>query len=221
MSERVRVKICGITRREDALAAERFGAEYLGVVVSKGFGRSVQLATAARLLEGLAPLKVAVMVNEAPHRAGELARALGAEVIQLHGDEPPDVLSELRAMGDWKLWKGVRVRRPADLERIVEGYQALVDAILVEGWKRGAIGGGGAALQLDPDRVRGMIPAGLDLVLAGGLNPSNVAEAIARFEPDVVDVSSGVERSPGKKDLKLMSSFIESAHAASGRAAHG
>lgn len=216
MSNGVRVKICGLVSRQDALEADRLGADYLGVVLSDGFGRSVDPAAAAGLLEGTKAAKVAVLVNEVPRRAAELARRLGAQVMQLHGDEAPEILGEIRERGDWALWKAVRAQTPQHLERAVDEYQGLVDGLLVEGRRAGEYGGSGASLGLEPDLVRGLIPAGLDFILAGGLIPSTVADAVSRFRPDVVDVSSGVERVRGEKDHGLLRTFIESARMAGG-----
>jgi phosphoribosylanthranilate isomerase len=101
----------------------------------------------------------------------------------------------------------------------VERYGALVDGILVEGRREGVVGGGGA--RLDPESVadvRALIRPGLEVVLAGGLTPDTVADAVARFRPDVVDVSSGVERVPREKDPSLVRRFIEEARRPSGPA---
>jgi phosphoribosylanthranilate isomerase len=204
----LRVKVCGLTRREDALAAERAGADYLGVILSPGFSRSVPLASASRLVEGMRPMTVAVLVGEEPRAAEEAARSIAAGVIQLHGEEPPAVLADIRTRGSWKLWKAVRAQSMEDVERAVDLYGDVADGILVEGWKEGVAGGGGARLTLAPDRVRDLIPEQLDFILAGGLSPDNVAEAVTGFRPDVVDVSSGVERVKGEKDHGLVERFV-------------
>lgn len=214
MGEPVRVKICGLTRPEDARAADAAGADYLGVVLTSGFGRSVTPSAARAIVEGTNASKVAVLVDETAEGAAAAARALGAAVIQLHGTEPPPVLEELRALGNWALWKAVRARSLGDIERAVEAYARVADGILVEGWKEGSLGVGGVRLSLDPARVRSLVPYSVDLVLAGGLGPQTVAEAVRSFRPDVVDVSSGVESALGVKDHGRVSAFIESARAA-------
>ena len=211
MADGLRVKICGLVRREDALAADEAGADYLGVVMSAGFGRSVAPARAGALVAGTRARKVAVLVGESPEAAAAAADALGADVIQLHGDEPPSVLEALRALGSWQLWKAVRARSLGDVEGTVRRYRDLADGLLLEGWKKGSLGVGGARLSLDPRRVRGLLPAGLDFVLAGGLGPDTVDEAVRRFRPDVVDVSSGVERSVGVKEHELVRAFVAAA----------
>ncbi len=212
MVEPVRVKICGVVRREDALAAQAAGADYVGVILSAGFGRSVEPDDAARLVSGVRVARVAVLVDEDPGSAAHLAEAIGADVLQLHGEEPPEVVSAIRDRGPWRIWKSVRARGGADVLRTVERYGALVDGILVEGRREGVVGGGGARLDLDAVAgARGGIPDGIDVVLAGGLTPETVADAVARFAPDVVDVSSGVERVRGGKDPELVRRFIEEA----------
>ena len=209
------MKICGVTRREDALAVDRAGADYLGVILSAGFSRSVDPATAATLVEEVRPITVAVLVGEEPAAAEARARAIGAGVIQLHGEEPPSVLAELRSRGPWKLWKAVRAKAVDDVERAVERYSDVADGILVEGWKDGVIGGGGVRLDIGTE-VREVIPERIDFILAGGLGPDSVGDTVLAFRPHVVDVSSGVEREKGEKDAGLVKRFVEAAREAAG-----
>lgn len=208
------VKICGLTRREDALAAERAGAAFLGVVLSSGFGRSVARELAPALLEGTTTPRVAVLVDEIPSRAAELAAAMGAAVVQLHGRESPDDVVALRGLGPWKIWKAVRVRADEDVTAAASEYAGIVDGLLLEGWKPGLVGGGGAVLSASPERVREDLPGSADFVLAGGLTPETVGEAVRAFRPDVVDVSSGVESAPGRKDEDRMRRFVEAVRGA-------
>jgi len=210
----VRVKICGLTRRADALAADLAGADYLGVVLSAGFGRSVGLKNAAEIVAGARARKVAVLVDETASAAEEAARSLGADVIQLHGDEEPETIRELRGRGAWTLWKAVRARTLDDLARAVDRYGDLVDGFLVEGWKEGSKGGSGARVALAAEPLRALVPEGRDFILAGGLGPDSVAEAVRTFRPDVVDVSSGVERTVGAKDHERVRAFVEAARGA-------
>ena len=217
MAEVPEVKICGLTRRVDAEFAASLGADYLGVVLSAGFRRSVAEAAAGPLLAGLAPVKVAVLVDETPARAAELARAAGAGVIQLHGSEPPEAVAELAAERTWRVWKSVRAREPDDVRRAVDRYGAWVDAILVEGRLEGVLGGGGARLSRSAfGSLRELVPPPLRVVLAGGLTPDTVADAVDHFAPDVVDVSSGVEVEPGRKSPDLVARFIREARRAGG-----
>lgn len=214
----LRVKICGLRRREDVLAADEAGADFVGVILSDGFGRSVAPAAAGALVQGVRATPVAVLVDEPVEDAVVRAEALGAGVVQLHGAEPEAVVRALAGMKRWVLWKSVRVRAPDDVDRAVDAYGRWVDGLLLEGWKKGVVGGGGATL--DPAELsdlRRRVPEGLQVVLAGGLRPDNVADAVARFSPDVVDVSSGVESGPGEKSHELVRLFVRYARAA----AHG
>jgi phosphoribosylanthranilate isomerase len=125
------------------------------------------------------------------------------------------MLAELRTRGSWKLWKAVRARTPEDVARTVERYAEVADGILVEGWREGVVGGGGVQVGVDPGEVRSLIPERLDFVLAGGLRPDTLADALAAFRPDVVDVSSGVELEVGRKDHALVAGFVSAARGAS------
>jgi phosphoribosylanthranilate isomerase len=217
---RLRVKICGLRRREDVRAADAAGADYVGVILSAGFARSVSLAAAAGLVDGVRATPVAVLVDESAEDAAVRADALGAHVLQLHGTEPEDVVRELSRSGRWTLWKSIRARTGDDVDRAVDRYGEWVHGFLVEGWKEGVVGGGGVSL--DPERfadIRSRVPSGLDVILAGGLDPDNVGGAVARFGPDVVDVSSGVETEPGRKSHELIRLFVRHARAAAGEVA--
>lgn len=217
VANQVCVKICGLMRNQDALIADRAGADYLGLILSPGFRRSVALEDCAAIIESTESLKVAVVVDEDPDRAESAAYRVDASIIQLHGNEPPNVIEELRCRGPWKLWKAVRVQSLEDVTVAVGLYGPLVDGILVEGWKEGVIGGGGARVTLEPVALRSLIPRNCDFVLAGGLGPDTVAEAVGLFSPNVVDVSSGVERRLGEKDPDGVSAFIHRARLATGQ----
>jgi phosphoribosylanthranilate isomerase len=219
VADGIRVKICGLVRREDALDADAAGADYLGVVVSPGFRRSVDASAVRGILEGVRAKRVAVMVDPDARTASEAVRSLGADVVQLHGEEPPDLLRSLRGEGTAALWKAVRARSLSDVEAAVARYADVADGFLVEGWMDGVFGGGGARLALDPGRVRALIPPGLEFILAGGLDADSVGAAVSSFRPDIVDVSSGVERTVGVKDHGLVSAFIQEARAAGRRGA--
>ena len=206
-----RVKICGLMRNEDALRAEAAGADYLGVVLSPGFRRSLESDAAAAVMAGTALPRVAVLVDEAPERAVELASRVEASVLQLHGSEDRSVVRSLHDAGAWTVWKVVRARSLTDIRQVTEAVGDVVDGILVEGWRRGVTGGGGVRLALDPDEVWGALPPDVDFILAGGLEPGSVGDAVARFRPDVVDVSSGVERALGEKSGERIDAFVRGA----------
>jgi phosphoribosylanthranilate isomerase len=194
----LRVKICGLTQAEDARMAERAGADFLGFVLTPGFGRSVPPGAAPALVEGTSRPRVAVS-------------SIDASVLQLHGSEPRETVEALRGLGDWRIWKAVRAGSVEDVARAVLVYGPLVDALLLEGRRQGIVGGGGVRLEVEPERARELIPDGLEFVLAGGLDPDSVGEAVARFRPNIVDVSSGVEREPGRKDEAALIRFVRAA----------
>jgi len=186
--DRVRVKICGLTRREDVEMAVELGADYVGVVLTAGFARSVDRDLAPGLVRDLVrdlpATPVAVLVDEDLEAAASLAETLGAGVVQLHGEEPPEVAEALRALGPWEVWKAVRVRTPSDVTDALDRYGSVVDGILVEGWKEGVVGGGGAQADFAVlEEIRGAVSDDLTLVLAGGLTPANVAEGRDSLPP--------------------------------------
>ena len=205
------VKICGLRRRKDVVMADEHGADFLGVVLTSGFSRSVDPKAACALVEYVRAQPVAVLVDESADEAERKAEALGARVIQLHGHEPPDVLEALARRGTWSLWKGLRVRTVDDVVTALDKYRGLADGLLLEGWKAGVVGGGGIRLDLDPERVHQHLSDAQHLILAGGLGPATVRAAVARFRPDVVDVSSGVESKIGEKDPDLVRAFVSAA----------
>lgn len=211
-----RVKICGLTRPADARAAAAAGADLLGVVISPGFPRSVEPARAAGLRVDGVPL-VGVVVDLPLDRLVPAARNADVAGLQLHGDEGPGLVEALRAEGPWFLWKSVRPRTEEELRDALDRWAGVVDGLHVEGWHPGRGGGVGAAFPWTiAEAVREEVPAGLAFVVAGGLVPDNVAGAVARLRPDVVDVSSGVEVRPGLKDPGKVAAFVRNARASAG-----
>jgi phosphoribosylanthranilate isomerase len=199
----VRVKICGITRLEDALAAAELGADALGFNLWPGSRRWVRPEAAREMVSRLPPFvtPVGVFVNQAPDEVRRLAAAAGVAVLQLHGDEPP---GECLGLG-LPVIKSFRVAGPEDLEPIA-GYAAAA-AVLLDSRSEG-FGGSGRAFDWGLAR---RVASGKPLVLAGGLTPDNVAEAVRAVRPWAVDVASGVEASPGVKDRERMARFIRAA----------
>jgi phosphoribosylanthranilate isomerase len=194
------VKICGLTRRTDAAAAERAGATYLGAVLAPS-PRRVEASSAAAMFEGLSARRVGVFVNADERELARTGECAGLDVLQLHGDEPPELFRTLRAAGEWQLWKAVRVRAAADLEEAIDRFGDVADALLLDAWADGARGGTGRTFPWDEVApVRDRMPDRLGLIVAGGLRATNVARAVEVLRPDVVDVGSGVESSPGIKD---------------------
>ena len=206
------IKICGITTPQDALAARELGADYLGMILSQGFPRSIRPDEAVDIgLVAEAPL-VAVLVDESLDEAERIAGLSGASVIQLHGDEDGDYAEELRRRGGWAIWKAVRVRDPEDVTRAVEALGASVDGLLLDGWHPDRPGGSGVSFSWEGVRaVRDRIPHDLKVIAAGGLTPGNVAEAVQALRPDIVDVSSGVELHVRRKNPELVRAFVRNA----------
>jgi phosphoribosylanthranilate isomerase len=202
----------------DARHAATCGADYIGAILSPGYSRSIEPARAAEFVSDAGPTLVAVLVDPSVRDAVNAAQASGAGVIQLHGDERPDQLRELRAEGTWQLWKAVRVRRPAEVVAAAERWVGIADGLLLDGLGDGPAGGQGARFPWSAlESVRDRIPDELALIVAGGLSPESVEMAIQRLAPDVVDVSSGVEAQLGVKDPERVRAFIERAHRANAR----
>ncbi len=206
------IKICGITRPEDAVAARELGADYLGMILSQGFPRSILPDEAVDIgLVAETPL-VAVLVDETLDEAERIAGVSRASVIQLQGEEDREYVEELRRRGSWAIWKAVRVRSPEDVTRAAEAMGASIDGLHLDGWHPDLPGGSGSSFSWgDVGVVRNHLPADLKVIVAGGLTPGNVADAVHALRPDVVDVSSGVELNVRRKDPELIRAFVRNA----------
>jgi phosphoribosylanthranilate isomerase len=201
------VKICGITNAEDALAAAGSGADALGLMFYEGSPRHITSKAAAEIARQLPPfvIKVGVFVN-APEDA--VLRAIGdcgLNIVQFHGDETPEYCAQFPVMAI----KAFRIRDASSLKAL-EDYQT--DAFLLDAHTSGKLGGTGATFNWDLAVEAQKL--GRPIFLAGGLTPENVAEAVRRVQPYAVDVSSGVETSPGKKDHQKVAAFIKAAKGA-------
>lgn len=202
------VKICGLMRREDAETAVAAGAAYLGAILAPGFRRTVTPEAASAIFDGLSAQRVGVFVGSSRDDVLAAARSAGLDVLQLHGDESPELAAELRSLG-FTVWKAVRPRTGEEFEAAAARYAGSVDALLVDGFDPAAAGGTGTAFPWREVAARlAGLPEGVALVAAGGLNPANVAEAARTLRPDVVDVSSGVERTLGEKDPEAVRGFV-------------
>jgi phosphoribosylanthranilate isomerase len=212
VSDRIpRVKICGVTSTEDATLAVSSGADFIGAILAPGFGRSVAPDLVSTYARGEHSV-VGVFVDQRAQDIVSIARTAGLDVLQLHGDETPPLFPVLRSEGTWKLWKAVRVRHTEDIVSAVDRWADLVDAMLFDAHKDGAPGGTGTAFPWEAlEAVRAIIPPGLPVILSGGLRPGLVADAMARLSPDVLDVSTGVEASLGRKDPQLVRAFVAAA----------
>jgi len=202
-----RVKVCGLTRPGDAAVAVAAGAAYLGVVFAGG-PRSVTAAGAAAVRSAAGGVPVFGVYGE--QSVEEILRsrdAAGLAGAQLHGPYRREEAARLRGEG-LLVWRVVRIATPDDLDTLA-GAALDADAVLVEPRVPRAAGGAGVALDLAVAREARSRLAGVTMVLAGGLRPDTVGEAVALVRPDVVDVSSGVEHLPGIKDPEKIARFME------------
>ena len=201
------VKVCGLMRPEDARVASEAGAAYLGVILAPGGKRSVTAGRANVILGGLSVKRVGVFVDAGEDELLAAATIAGLHVLQLHGDEPPELADRMRAQG-YEVWKAVRARTADDFSHAVRRYAGRVDALLLDGYSAQAHGGTGTRFPWAEVAERlGELPDGTRLIAAGGLTPDNVAEAARTLRPHAVDVSSGVELSPGVKDPEAVREF--------------
>lgn len=202
------VKVCGLTRHGDAAVAVEAGARYLGAILAPGGRRTVTPRAAAVIFGNLPAKRVGVFVNATADELRRAAQAARLDVLQLHGDEPPELASTLRGEG-FTVWKAVRPRDGDEFAAAAVHYAGAVDALLLDGWSADARGGTGTAFSWREIAARlGDLPPDVALVAAGGLRPENVAEAAEILRPSVVDVSSGVESAPGVKDDAAVRAFV-------------
>jgi phosphoribosylanthranilate isomerase len=207
------VKICGLTRVDEAVACAGMGADWIGLNFHPGSPRCIAPAEAAAIVGALpaSASAVGVFVDRPPNEVAELANRLGITIIQLHGQEPPE---DLVALGSLRVIRAFRLDRAATWGHVTEyldragALGRLPDAVLIDTYIAGQYGGTGATIA---DEVLGSIPPLRRLILAGGLTPENVADRVAQARPWMVDVASGVEKSPGRKDLGRVAAFIQAA----------
>jgi len=192
----VRIKVCGVTDPGQAVQIAGLGVHAVGLVFAKS-PRRVDFETGRRIVAVLPPMiqAVGVFVNEAPDRIREAVAYCGLDLVQLHGEEPPEMC---RSLGP-RVMKAWRIRELADVDGLLP-YQDWVRGFLLDAWSPGVHGGTGETFDWSI-AVEAKRRLSRPIILAGGLNPANVREAVARVAPWGVDVSSGVEVCPGVKDL--------------------
>ena len=203
----VRVKICGITNRDDALAAAAAGADALGFMFYEPSPRHLSLAVAAEIIRALPPFiaKVGVFVDAPAELVQRAIKECGLDTVQLHGDESPDYCREFTV----QTIKAFRVRNEETLKQL-PAYKT--SAWLLDSYVPGQPGGTGA--RFNWELARAATHLGRPVILAGGLTPANVAGAVHEVRPFGLDVSSGVESGPGRKDHAKVMEFIAAAKAA-------
>lgn len=209
----VRVKICGLTRGDEAVACLQAGADLIGLNFHTGSARFVDLDQAGKIIGAIGEPErtVGLFVNRPAGEVAAIAEELGLTRIQLHGDEPPE---DLAVLARFWIIRAFRLGCVADIGAMI-GYlersrQAgrSPDAVLVDASVPGRLGG---TATLVADTVLAQIPTLPHMILAGGLTPDNVAERVAWVRPWMVDVASGVESSPGRKDPLKVAAFIQAA----------
>ena len=204
------VKICGIKTLEIALASVDAGADMLGFNFYPPSSRYIRVETCAQIVAGLkaagkSVVNVGVFVNEQPRRIRETMEICSLDLVQLAGDESPDDLAAL----DGKAFKAVRPRSLAEADKMLKNFGcSQPPALLVDAHIKGAYGGTG---ETGDWAIAQYLAARAPVLLAGGLNPGIVAEAVRAVNPWGVDVASGVESSPGVKDPSKISAFVSAA----------
>ena len=189
----MKIKICGIRRLEDVAYCNDLQPDYLGMILSEGFRRTVPIETAAKLAaerRGRTAL-VGVFVDETPEHIAQVLKRVPLDVIQLHGSETAEIVSGVRWRTGLPIWKAVRVQNP---EEIAAAQQLGADRLILEGHVPGQAGGTG-------------VTADWNLIAGARLTPENVAEAVSLVQPDGVDFSSGIE-TDGVKDYEKMKQIV-------------
>ncbi|KOR31373.1 N-(5'-phosphoribosyl)anthranilate isomerase [Achromatium sp. WMS2] len=198
---RTRIKICGITRNEDAVMAAKLGADAIGLVFYPPSSRAITIKQAQDIVASLPPFVtvVGLFVNERRERIIEVLNAVRIDLLQFHGDETP-----IDCVGYNRPWiKAIAMRKNIKLAPIISQYGEAT-AILLDTYIPGIPGGTGSSFDWNriPPHIRP------DIILSGGLTPETVEDAICQVRPYAVDVSGGVELSQGIKDHKRMQAFI-------------
>ena len=205
------IKFCGMMRPEDASYAAMLGARYVGVIFADG-PRALTHERAQIIMDGLPRRvgRVAVFGAQSPNEIADTAERLELDAVQLHGDPDADTIADVRARWSGRVWAVQRVAG-SELPATARDLFDVADAVVLDARVPGQLGGTGVALpwrelsrQLVPLRSRRA-----RFVLAGGLRPDNIVDAIAMMRPDVVDVSSGVEERVGIKDHGRMRAFYD------------
>ncbi len=203
---RLFVKICGVTTVRDAVHAVNLGADAIGLNFYSKSPRCISINRAKTIVAALPPFIwiVGIFVNETQRSIENICRAVKLDVAQLHGTESPTFARKLKM----RTMKAIAVR-DASIDVVAHRY-ANADAIVLDAAQSG-FGGGGITFDW---RLARRVAKKQPVLLAGGLTPENVAEAVRQVRPFGVDVASGVEKKPGEKDLKKMAAFIAAARSA-------
>ena len=196
-----KVKICGITSFDDAISAAKFGADALGFVFYPKSPRYINIKDASLIMRKLPPFisRVGLFVNPDRELIFKILDSCELDIIQLHGDESPEFCNELPK----RVIKAIRVKDSSFLD-LISKYKNC-SGILLDAFSPDSYGGTGKTFSWD---ILKEVKKNIPIILAGGLNEKNIKIAIKKVQPYGVDVSSGVESSPGKKDHQKMKNFI-------------
>lgn len=199
----VKVKICGITNRRDAGLSVEMGADAIGFIFAPS-PRRITPEKAREIIGGIPPFvqTVGVFVNERPDTVRRIMGFCGLDLIQFHGDESPEVCGDFMP----HTIKAFRIRDRSVLQTI-NPYCGKISAMLLDTYVRETMGGTGKTFDWRT-AVTGKV-LGVPIILSGGLRPSNIVNAISEVNPFAVDVNSGIEERPGKKDHSLMEELME------------
>ncbi len=199
----MKVKFCGIRREIDVEYCNRLMPDYMGMILSSGFRRSISLETAVQLMHQKASgiKAVGVFVNQTPDEIATVARTVGLDIIQLHGNEGSECIATIREKTSLPVWKAIRVQ---DAAQIDEADALNADCLILEGYKVGAIGGAGVLADWE---LLAMHQPSTPFFLAGGITPENVVEATETVKPWGIDCSSGIEVD-GVKDYERMAKIM-------------
>lgn len=199
----IKIKFCGMTNKIDAVAAADLGVDMLGFIFYKKSKRYVEPKVAMDIIGELKPdiLKVGVFVDEEPDKVAEIAEECSLDMLQFHGDEDMGYCDKFKEA--YKVIKAFRIKDKKSLAQIND-YNT--DFYMLDAYSPEAQGGTGKSFDLKIiENYEFLKP----IILSGGLTPENVGKVIEKVMPYGVDVSSGIETSPGRKDMELMSKFVE------------
>ena len=213
------IKICGITQLDQARAIVAAGADYLGFICVPSSSRWLEPGSIQAIVHSIHEQKVSeqniseqksktvgVFANASVSEISAVQSRTAFDVLQLHGQESPEFCHTVKtAFPQTLVWKALRIKGSVDLQRATQ-YETIVDRLLLDAYHPQLLGGTGETI--DWAMLQAFQPR-IPWFLAGGLTPGNVAEALTQLQPRGVDVSSGVERSPGDKDLELVQAFIQ------------
>ena len=199
-----KVKICGITKPDDAFAAAESGADAIGMIFYEGSPRRVDVETAQAIVRVLPPFvaRVGVFVNALRARIDKTVERVGLNTVQLSGDEAPGYVRSIKSA---PVVKAIRIEDFRDIQSASE-YLGTCSAMLVDAKVEGAYGGTGKTF--DWSLASELMREDLPVIIAGGLTPENVGDVVRRLRPHGVDCSSGVEWEPGVKDYDRMRRFV-------------